>query len=58
MNEQQPANTADDPISSFLESVQDLRGEDKTVRSTAHSSRVAAEGWTRAEQNTGPDTAA
>ncbi|MFI1530823.1 hypothetical protein [Streptomyces griseus] len=58
MSEQQPTTNATDPFSSFLDNVQDLRGDDTTVRSTAHTSRVSAEGWLPAEQNPGPDTAA
>ncbi|MFJ1954522.1 hypothetical protein ACIOGT_25210 [Streptomyces microflavus] len=58
MNEQQPTTSDDDPTSSFLDNVQALRGDDTTVRSTAHTSRVSAEGWPAAEQNPGPDTAA
>ncbi|MEE1736975.1 hypothetical protein PUR49_10745 [Streptomyces sp. BE147] len=58
MDKQQPTTSDDDPISSFLDNVQALRGDDTTVRSTAHTSRVSAEGWLPAEQNPGPDTAA
>ncbi|MFE7485024.1 hypothetical protein [Streptomyces sp. NPDC057552] len=57
MNEQQPTTNATDPFSSFLGNVQDLRGDDTTVRSTAHTSRVSAEGWPAAEQNPGNDAA-
>ncbi|GAA2836996.1 hypothetical protein RMN57_12645 [Kitasatospora sp. CM 4170] len=35
----------DTPISDFLAAVEDLRGEDETVRTTAHTSSVSAEGW-------------
>ncbi|MEV0188399.1 hypothetical protein AB0I39_07685 [Kitasatospora purpeofusca] len=34
-----------DRISEFLDAVEDLRGEDETVRTTAHTSSVSAEGW-------------
>jgi hypothetical protein len=32
-------------IEDFLAAVDDLRGEDETVRTTAHTSSVSAEGW-------------
>ncbi|MER5972219.1 hypothetical protein ABT112_21180 [Streptomyces sp. NPDC002055] len=38
-----------DRISEFLDAVEDLRGEDETVRTTAHTSSVSAEGWPAAE---------
>jgi hypothetical protein len=34
-----------DSISDFLAAVEDLRGEDETVRTTAHTSSVSADGW-------------
>ncbi|WP_181442577.1 hypothetical protein [Streptomyces tateyamensis] len=34
-----------DRIGDFLAAVEDLRGEDDTVRTTAHTSSVSAEGW-------------
>lgn len=38
-----------DRISDFLAAVDDLRGDDETVRSTRHTSSVSAEGWPTAE---------
>ncbi|MFF2611720.1 MULTISPECIES: hypothetical protein [Streptomycetaceae] len=38
-----------DRISEFLADVEGLRGEDETVRTTAHTSSVSAEGWLTAE---------
>ena len=38
-----------DRIDDFLAAVEDLRGEDETVRTTAHTSSVSAEGWPTAE---------
>ncbi|MFD4906578.1 hypothetical protein [Kitasatospora purpeofusca] len=38
-----------DRIGDFLAAVEDLRGEDETVRTTAHTSSVSAEGWPTAE---------
>lgn len=43
----------DTRISEFLDAVEDLRGGDNTVRSTAHTSSVSAEGWTATEADTG-----
>ncbi|MEU6295298.1 hypothetical protein [Streptomyces erythrochromogenes] len=40
---------ANDRISEFLDAVEDLRGEDETVRTTAHTSSVSAEGWPTTE---------
>jgi hypothetical protein len=34
-----------DPIGSFLEAVDDLREDDDTVRSTAHTASVSTDGW-------------
>jgi hypothetical protein len=34
-----------DQISDFLAAVEDLRGADESVRTTAHTSSVSAEGW-------------
>ncbi|MFE2595944.1 hypothetical protein [Streptomyces sp. NPDC057617] len=34
-----------DRFSDFLATVDDLRGDDETVRTTAHTSSVSAEGW-------------
>ncbi|MBB6415051.1 hypothetical protein QFZ63_001893 [Streptomyces sp. B3I7] len=39
----------DDRISEFLAAVDDLRGDDTTVRTTAHTSSVSAKGWPTAE---------
>ncbi|MEU2135221.1 hypothetical protein [Streptomyces sp. NPDC018352] len=36
-------------INKFLNAVGELRGEDETVRTTAHTSSVSAEGWTTTE---------
>ncbi|MFB8026827.1 MULTISPECIES: hypothetical protein [unclassified Streptomyces] len=36
-------------INTFLDAVGELRGEDETVRATAHTSSVSAEGWTTTE---------
>ncbi|MEU8708640.1 hypothetical protein [Streptomyces sp. NPDC048565] len=36
-------------IDKFLDAVDELRGEDETVRATAHTSSVSAEGWTTTE---------
>ncbi|MEU6706101.1 hypothetical protein [Streptomyces wuyuanensis] len=41
-----------DHIADFLANVEDLRGEDETVRTTAHTSSVSAEGWPAAEAET------
>ncbi|KMO95805.1 protein kinase domain-containing protein [Streptomyces roseus] len=41
-----------DRITDFLANVEDLRGEDETVRTTAHTSSVSAEGWPAAEAET------
>lgn len=38
-----------DRISDFIAAVEDLRGEDETVRTTAHTSSVSAEGWPTTE---------
>ncbi|MFF9784214.1 hypothetical protein YWIDRAFT_07702 [Streptomyces sp. SceaMP-e96] len=38
-----------DRISDFLAAVDDLRSDDKTVRTTAHTSSVSAEGWPTTE---------
>lgn len=46
-----------DQISAFLAAVDDLRGEDETVRTTAHTSSVSAEGWPTTESSTGSDAA-
>ncbi|MFD3521239.1 hypothetical protein [Streptomyces sp. NPDC058653] len=43
---------SNDRIADFLADVEDLRGEDETVRTTAHTSSVSAEGWPAAETNT------
>lgn len=45
---------ANDRISDFLAAVDDLRGDDETVRTTAHTSSVSAEGWPTAEAPAGP----
>nr|BEK67493.1 hypothetical protein KPHV_47200 [Kitasatospora purpeofusca] len=41
-----------DRISEFLDAVEDLRGEDEDVRTTAHTSSVSAEGWPTTEPAT------
>lgn len=41
-----------DRITDFLAAVDDLRGDDDTVRTTAHTSSVSAEGWPTAEAGT------
>ncbi|WP_434591753.1 hypothetical protein [Streptomyces sp. A5-4] len=43
---------SNDRIADFLADVEDLRGEDDTVRTTAHTSSVSAEGWPAAEADT------
>ena len=40
-----------DRISEFLDAVEDLRGEDEDVRTTANTSSVSAEGWPTAESD-------
>ncbi|KPI02946.1 hypothetical protein OK074_5096 [Actinobacteria bacterium OK074] len=47
-----------DQISSFLASVDELRGADETVRTTAHTSSVSAEGWPMTEASAAEDPAA
>ncbi|MFF4650907.1 hypothetical protein [Streptomyces sp. NPDC001380] len=42
-----------DRISDFLAAVEDLRGDDESVRTTAHTSSVSAEGWPSGEAGTG-----
>ncbi|MGH3871445.1 MAG: hypothetical protein ACRDSR_08025 [Pseudonocardiaceae bacterium] len=42
-----------DQISAFLAAVEDLRGADEAVRTTAHTSSVSAQGWPAAESQTG-----
>ena len=44
-----------DRISDFLAAVEDLRGEDATVRTTAHTSSVSDEGWATTANPTGTD---
>jgi hypothetical protein len=39
-----------DQINEFLAAVDDLRGDDKDVRTTAHTSSVSADGWPAAER--------
>lgn len=39
----------DDRISDFLAAVDELRGDDRDIRTTAHTSSVSAEGWPIAE---------
>lgn len=41
-----------DRIADFLADVEDLRGEDESVRTTAHTSSVSAEGWPATETET------
>lgn len=40
---------SNDRISEFLAAVDDLRGDDETVRTTAHTSSVSADGWPTTE---------
>ncbi|WP_433530603.1 hypothetical protein ACQPYA_00125 [Micromonospora sp. CA-263727] len=42
-----------DRISDFLATVNELRGDDETVRSTRHTSSVSAEGWPTIEDPAG-----
>ncbi|MQY10579.1 hypothetical protein SRB5_06900 [Streptomyces sp. RB5] len=44
-----------DLFDTFLKAVDGLRGEDKPVRATAHTSSVSAEGWTTTQPATGSD---
>lgn len=37
--------SANDRFTDFLSAVDELRADDETVRSTAHTSSVSAEGW-------------
>jgi hypothetical protein len=37
------------PINDFLAAVDELRGDDDSVRTTAHTSSVSAEGWPAAQ---------
>jgi hypothetical protein len=46
-----------DRITDFLAAVDELRGDDQDVRSTAHTSSVSAEGWPTATATTGTDAA-
>ncbi|MFD9593088.1 hypothetical protein ACFWA9_10060 [Kitasatospora sp. NPDC059973] len=39
-------------IDEFLADVEELRGDDETVRTTAHTSSVSADGWPTAETET------
>lgn len=39
----------EDRISDFLAAVDELRGDDQDIRTTAHTSSVSAEGWPIAE---------
>lgn len=48
-SERTSAPMDNDRISDFLAAVDDLRGDDETVRSTRHTSSVSAEGWPTAE---------
>ncbi len=41
-----------DRISQFLAAVEELRGDDPAIRTTAHTSSVSAEGWPAAETQT------
>jgi hypothetical protein len=38
-----------DPISEFLAAVEELRGDDDTVRTTMHTSSVSADDWPPAQ---------
>ncbi|MFD6347782.1 hypothetical protein ACFWF9_24095 [Streptomyces roseolus] len=40
---------------SFLVAVDNLRADEDTVRATAHTSSVSAEGWTATEQASVPE---
>ncbi|MFD4371860.1 hypothetical protein [Streptomyces sp. NPDC058486] len=42
---------------SFLTAVDNLRAGENTVRATAHTSSVSAEGWTAVEPNSTPEGA-
>jgi hypothetical protein len=42
---------SNDRIEDFLAAVEDLRGDDDAVRTTAHTSSVSADGWTTRETN-------
>ena len=44
-----------DRITDFLAAVDDLRGDDEDVRTTAHTSSVSADGWPAAEAATATD---
>lgn len=44
-----------DEISDFLAAVDELRGADDSVRTTAHTSSVSDEGWPAAESQTGAE---
>jgi len=46
---------SDDRITEFLAAVDDLRGDDDDIRTTAHTSSVSDEGWPIAEAATGID---
>jgi hypothetical protein len=37
--------TEANPIDDFIAAVEDLRGTDTSVRTTAHTSSVSADGW-------------
>ncbi|MFI2238223.1 hypothetical protein [Streptomyces chrestomyceticus] len=39
-----------DRITDFLAAVDELRGDDESVRSTAHTSSVSAEGWPTSDE--------
>jgi hypothetical protein len=41
---------SNDRIADFLAAVDELRANDETVRSTAHTSSVSAEGWLTTEE--------
>lgn len=44
-----------DQIRDFLAAVEDLRGADESVRTTAHTSSVSAQGWPAAESQADPE---
>ncbi|MDH6223669.1 hypothetical protein [Streptomyces sp. MJP52] len=44
----------DDNITTFLNAVDELRGDDTDVRTTAHTSSVSAQGWPTTEPSTAP----
>ncbi|WP_344021727.1 hypothetical protein [Streptomyces luteireticuli] len=43
--------STNDRFADFLSAVDELRADDETVRSTAHTSSVSAEGWPSADES-------